>query len=86
MPGVRDRVPTGVERMWQSSIVTERLDIEALLEQSPSLRPKVASGLGRNYAGAVKRAVAETGLAKNRFPSQCPFAPDQILNDDFLPE
>jgi hypothetical protein len=70
---------------WQSTIVAQRLEIDALLRQSPSLRPKVASELAANYVGAVKRAVPETGLGRDEFPVRCPFTVDQILDEDFLP-
>jgi len=73
-------------RSWRSTIVAERLEIDALLEQSPSLRSKLVSGLTSNYAGAVKRAVAETGIEKDDFPVECPFTITQILNEEFLPE
>jgi hypothetical protein len=69
---------------WQGTIVAQRLEIGALLEQSPSLRPKVAGELGRNYVGAVKRALPESGLGKDAFPVRCPFTVEQILDEEFL--
>jgi hypothetical protein len=41
--------------------------------------------LARNYGGAVKRAVPETGLAFDVLPIRCPFAVEQILDAEFLP-
>ncbi|HYD47424.1 MAG TPA: DUF29 domain-containing protein [Terriglobales bacterium] len=73
-------------RSWRSTIVAQRLEIEALLAQSSSLRPKIATGLARNYAGAVRRAAADTGLPAEHFPEACPFKTQQILNHDFLPD
>ena len=70
---------------WQSTIVAQRLEIGALLRQSPSLRPKVASELAGNYVSAVKRAIPEIGLEKDAFPARCPFTVEQILDEDFLP-
>jgi len=70
---------------WQSTIVTQRLEIEALLEMSPSLRTRLATGLARNHAGAVKRALPETGLDERDFPSACPFLIEQILDEGYLP-
>jgi hypothetical protein len=69
-----------------SSIVTQRLEIEAILQQSPSLRAKVNSELPKNYAGAVKRAVPETGLRQEQFPVASPYSVRQILDEQFLPE
>lgn len=70
---------------WRSTITVQRLELEALLTQSPSLRPKLEGGLVDNYARAVKRAAAETGLAADRFPAASPYRVDQILDEDFLP-
>jgi len=77
--------PDGRSPSWQATIVTQRIEIEALLRQSPSLRPKLTSELVQNYANAVKRAVPETGLRKEDFPVGCPFTIEQILDEEFLP-
>jgi len=77
--------PDGRSPSWQTTIVTQRIEIEALLRQSPSLRPKLTSELVQNYANAVKRAVPETGLRKEDFPVGCPFTIEQILDEEFLP-
>ena len=78
--------PKRRSRSWHSTIVAQRLEVAALLEQSPSLEPRLSSELGRNYAGAVKRAMSESGLKKERFPKSCPFALTQILDEDYLPD
>jgi hypothetical protein len=70
---------------WRSTITAQRLELEGLLAQSPSLRPRLEGSLADNYARAVKRAAAESGLAADRFPPACPYRIDQILDEDFLP-
>ena len=70
---------------WQATIVTQRIEIEAILDQSPSLHARLERELPANYLRAIKRAVPETGLSKQRFPAECPFTLAQILDDDFLP-
>jgi Domain of unknown function DUF29 len=70
---------------WRATITTQRLELDGVLAQSPSLRPKLASGLSDNYARAVKRAAAETGLGSERFPATCPYGVEQVLDEDFLP-
>ncbi len=57
---------------WPATITTQRLELEGVLAQSPSLRPQLACGLADNYARAVKRAAAETGLGSERFPATVP--------------
>ena len=70
---------------WRRTIGIQRLEIEAVLEQSPSLRPRLAADLSRNYERAVKRAVLDTRATASIFPSQCPFSVEQILDETFLP-
>jgi hypothetical protein len=77
--------PAKRSRSWSSTIVTQRIEIEADLKQSPSLKRKVRSGLPDNYEKAVRRATAQTGLASDHFPAECPFTVEQILDPEFLP-
>jgi len=70
---------------WLATISVQRQEIDDLLQQSPSLRRGLESGLARNYERALTRAVAETGLTRDRFPTSCPFSVEQVLAEDQLP-
>ena len=76
-------------RLWTEvksvTVVTQRTRIEALLRDSPSLGPRIASELARNYGVAVERVAAETGLAPETLPRTCPWSPAQLLERSFLP-
>ena len=78
--------PAGRSRSWSATIDEQRLQIEGLLAESPSLRPNTASMLAETYAIARARAIAETGLADEVFSEACPFTADQVLSRVFLPE
>jgi hypothetical protein len=71
---------------WRKTLRTQRREIRKLLKQSPSLRRQVPALIGEAYADAVKDAVDETGLPAERFPSDCPYAPDAVLDEDHLPD
>ena len=71
---------------WRATIVTERLEIERTLRDSPSLRRRLLADLDEHYRDGVKRAAAETGLRIGAFPERCPFSIDQILDEEFLSE
>ena len=71
-------------RSWHTTLVTQRSEIDDLLRDSPSLRPRLLHDLPRNYARAVTRTAVETGLRADKFPSRCPFTLEQILDQDFL--
>jgi hypothetical protein len=70
---------------WRRTLLTQRMEIRDLLQQSLSLRREVP-GLMRDAHGvAVREAVDETGLSADHFPSPCPYAADQVLDEEFLP-
>jgi hypothetical protein len=78
--------PAARSRSWSATIEEQRLQIEGVLAESPSLRPAIAATLPEVYAIARARAIAETGLADDLFPNVCPFTPDDVLSPTFLPE
>ena len=78
--------PGGRSRSWSATIDEQRLQIEGLLAESPSLRPNAAMMLADVHAIARARAIAETGLADEVFPEACPFTADEVLSRAFLPE
>jgi hypothetical protein len=78
--------PAFRSRSWSGSVQEQRREVQNLLDESPSLRPLVIQDLAHIYALAAAKAVAETGLAETTFPAACPFTPEQILAEDFLPE
>jgi len=72
-------------RSWNATIVSQRIEIEDELKQSPSLQGKLEMKLPDNYGKAVRRAIAQTGLPITSFPAECPFTAEQILDPEFLP-
>jgi hypothetical protein len=71
---------------WRKTLRTQRREIRKLLKQSPSLRRQIPDIIRDAYPDAVKDAVDETGLTAEQFPSACPYAPEDVLNEDHLPE
>ncbi|HWD59248.1 MAG TPA: DUF29 domain-containing protein [Stellaceae bacterium] len=71
---------------WSGTIREQRRRIKKLLRESPSLNPAVAELLPEVYVEAREWAGRETGLIDSAFPAECPFTPEQILSEDFLPE
>ncbi|MBK5941947.1 DUF29 domain-containing protein [Halochromatium roseum] len=71
---------------WRLSIANARDEIAELLEDSPSLRPKLAALVERRYPAARNRAALETGLAEETFPSNCPFSEEELLDVRYWPE
>jgi hypothetical protein len=68
---------------WRATIDLQRDEIEALLNQAPSLRQWAP--LADAYRTARKLAADETGLATECFPERCPYTLEEALDPDWLP-
>ena len=66
-------------RSWRATIAVQREDIEALLEDSPSLRRTLPDVLPRAYRSAREHALNETGLLD--LPEASPFTLEQALTE-----
>ena len=72
-------------RSWKNTISTQRMDINDLLEDSPSLRHGMKEKISRAYQKARLQAEDETGIDKEQFPRNCPFSTEEILDENFFP-
>lgn len=70
---------------WRNTIAVQRIDIRELLEDSPSLRNEILDKIEIAYEKAKLAAEIETGIEKQKFPADCPFSFEQILDEEFLP-
>jgi Domain of unknown function DUF29 len=77
--------PEKRSRSWQRTIAVQRIKLEQILEDSPSLRQRMEPNLQGNHRKAVQLAAIETGLTAAQFPAACPYTVEQILNPDFSP-
>jgi hypothetical protein len=64
---------------WDATMKEQRRRIARLIEQNPSLRPKLPDCIADAYATAVTFAAAETGIVEHDFPSDCPYTTGEIL-------
>jgi len=71
---------------WRLTIRDQRSELADHLNDNPSLRPSLAEAMVAAYHRAVGAAERETGLAETVFPASCPWTPDQVLSDGFLPD
>ncbi|MBZ9702344.1 MULTISPECIES: DUF29 domain-containing protein [unclassified Mesorhizobium] len=70
---------------WLLTIREQRLRIEGLLDESPSLKKYPAQVLDREFKIARLKALDETGLRDRDFPVHCPYGIKEILDDDYFP-
>ena len=73
-------------RSWYGTIARERSNAVALLEDSPSLKPRRAELFARAYCEARKEAAAETGLPLSAFPVEPPFTLEELLDEAYPPK
>ncbi len=71
---------------WRLTIAEQRRAIRRLLDDSPSLRPKLTEFIASEYSDARSDAMYETSLPKSIFPIQCPYSLAQILDGEFWPD
>lgn len=71
---------------WRATIKEQRLQVNRLLRDNPSLQAQLPTLLPEAYESAVLKAVRETGLGEANFPRDCPFTPDQALDAEFWPD
>jgi hypothetical protein len=72
--------PDQRSRSWFLSIREQRRAIRRLLEQNPSLSPKLNDALADGYEGGIDLALRDTALPLRQFPSECPWTPTQTLD------
>ncbi len=78
--------PEGRGPSWRRTIRTQRLEIEDVLADSPSLRPRVPALMAQRYRRCIQDAAEETGLAETAFPRVCPWTVEEVLDQSFWPE
>ena len=71
---------------WAATIGVQRLHVEQLLRDNPSLRPVVPTLVADIYPAAKARAVMESALFGSSFSAGCPFTEAEILTDGVFPD
>ncbi|MCL1467794.1 DUF29 domain-containing protein [Argonema galeatum] len=69
---------------WRSTISEQRICIEGLLEDSPSLQPLISEVFDDCYQKARLKASEETGIKLNFFPKESPFSLEETLKASLL--
>jgi len=72
-------------RSWNITIDNQRIDIEVVLGDNPSLRAHLPEFVASAYPIAIRKTAVETELPRTTFPPACPYTLEQIMDEDFLP-
>ena len=73
-------------RSWHNTINVQRWDLEAVLEDNPSLQRELPQCIAKAYPRARREALQETGLLRSPWPDTCPWTIEQILDEVWLPD
>ena len=72
-------------RGWQLSVKDTRLVVRKLLDENPSLRRQLVGMLPYAYQRGRLAALRKARLPDHAIPESCPWAVEQVMDDDFLP-
>ena len=72
-------------RSWDATIREQRLSLQDLLDDNPSLRPTLDDQLRRAYRLGRLLAIKETSLEEAAFPADCPYSVAQVLDEGYYP-
>jgi len=73
-------------RSWVLTIKVQRFEIKNHLAENSSLKSSLNDAIGKAWKAALLKAEQETGLRSSTFPQECPWAFEQVMDDDFWPE
>jgi len=77
--------PSQRSNSWKATVTEQRLRIQDLLSDSPSLKNYLSEILPTAYQNGRQLAADETGLTLDTFPATCPYSDEQLLeSDDWL--
>ncbi|WP_414565869.1 MULTISPECIES: DUF29 domain-containing protein [unclassified Anabaena] len=71
-------------RSWQLTIKEQRLRLDQLLQENPSLQSILTEVIDKVYPLATISAERETGVYL--FPETCPYELKEVLSAEFFPE
>ena len=74
-----DHQPEKRSRSWALTARTQRLEVEDVLSDNPSLKPRIAEAIARGYRKARVEAAKETGLDEHVFPASCPYDWSEVM-------
>ena len=70
---------------WQDEIDNFRFELEQLFEQSKTLYNYFLERIDYAYTKARRKAIRKSKLPSTTFPEQCPYTPQQLLDEEFFP-
>lgn len=73
-------------RSWQLTIKEQRLQIQKIFKDNPSLQRELQTCFPDAYTFAVIQAAKETGLDESCFSEECPYTLAQLFDSTYFPD
>jgi len=73
-------------KSWELTIRNQREEVLELLEENPSLKPRIDSVLESARKKALRETEKEIKMDRSTFPAQCPWSFDEVMDDEFWPD
>jgi hypothetical protein len=73
-------------RSWTGTVREQRIRLNDILEENPSLKSYVLEAIVKAYKISLTLIEKETPLDLKMLPAECPYTFEQIMNDEFYPE
>jgi len=73
-------------KSWRRTLIEQRKRIRRLLDDSPSLRPRIPELIADAYDSALRWAADETGMDEGDFPPVCGYSIEQVMDTGFYPD
>jgi Domain of unknown function DUF29 len=78
--------PQHRSKSWRLTLREQRLQIQFLLKDNPSLKPYLAEAIEEGYALALLLVAKETPLEIEDLPEICPYSLEEAIDDTFFPD
>jgi hypothetical protein len=78
--------PAKRSKSWWLSLLEHRRRNPYNLRRAPSLRHHLPALIAEVYLDARRKASLQTEMPLATFPLECPWTPEEVLDQDFWPE
>lgn len=73
-------------KSWTLTIKNQRMELNDLLEESPSLKKELEGKFNHAYEKAILIAAEQAGIDEEKFPRKPPFTLKECLKASYLPD
>ncbi len=77
--------PKRRSKSWKTTINTQRVELELLFKQSPSLKYAIDDVIEYSFEKAKLLFEDETNISKKALPESCPYSFEQLYDYYFMP-